>query len=185
MSLSGKALHPVDEAIGELNAFRKDQLPPNKTIGLHIRHGNGGNIMGHSTYWTSFPKAMARCRFAVQTARASLGRDSVVLLCTDSIEVQQTVLDQISAVVYRDKKFRDPGCGELHRWRGAASGRIDALVEMLLLAECDALVRYPPGSFFSFYGAVMKRSQLPCPETVYDLQRGCDAGDPFSAALLV
>ena len=29
-------------------------------------------------------------------------------------------------------------------------GRDDALVELLLLAECNALIRYPPASFFSF-----------------------------------
>jgi hypothetical protein len=31
------------------------------------------------------------------------------------------------------------------------------MVDMLLLAECDALVRFPPGSFFSFYASLMRR----------------------------
>src|SRR5689334_7703219 len=40
--------------------------------------------------------------------------------------------------------LRHAGDGELHLGRGAAFVRDDALVEMLLLAECDALIRYPP-----------------------------------------
>jgi hypothetical protein len=58
-------------------------------------------------------------------------------------------------------------------------------VELLLLAECDALIRYPPGSFFSFYAAVMKPPRVPPPDTVYDLQRPCDPGDMFAPALLL
>jgi hypothetical protein len=64
-------------------------------------------------------------------------------------------------------------------------GRDDAIVEMLLLAGCDALIRFPPHSFFSFYPAVMKRWRGALPETVYELQRPCAPDDPLSPALLL
>ena len=79
-----------------------------------------------------------------------------MLLCTDSSDVQSALIRRVPGVICRNKLFRKSGEGELHHWRGASLGRDDALVELLLLAECDALIRYPPGSFFSFYAAVMK-----------------------------
>ena len=180
-----EALHPVADAVDQVSIFRNSHLLPWPTIGLHIRHGNGGDIMGHSPFWDSFDNAIARCRAAIERARASLGQDSVVLLCTDSIDVQRAICESIPGVVCRSKIFREPGSGELHRWRDASLGRDDALIEMLLLAECDVLIRYPPGSFFSFYAAVMKRSRLPRPETLYDLQLAYDPRDQLSPALLL
>ena len=127
---------------------------------------------------------MARCVRATQKAREILGADARVLLCTDSTEVETAGRSLIPNVVCRAKTFRPSGAGELHGWRGAHHGRDDALVEMLLLAECDALIRYPPGSFFSFYAAVMGPWRACAAETVYDLQRPHDAADPLSPALL-
>ncbi len=46
---------------------------------------------------------------------------------------------------------RQTGLGHHLNCRGAT------LVKMLLLAGPDALIRCPPGSFFSFHSAVMKR----------------------------
>jgi len=96
-----------------------------------------------------------------------------------------TLVERVPGVIWRSKLFCKPGEGELHRSRDASLGRDDALVELLLLAECDALIRYPPGSFFSFYAAVMKPPRVPPPDTVYDLQRPCDPGDMFAPALLL
>jgi hypothetical protein len=117
-------------------------------------------------------------------ARERHGRDTPVLLCTDSSDVERAVRAQISGVISRRKLFRPAGEGELHLWRAGYRVRDDALVEMLLLAETSALIRYPPGSFFSFYAAVMRRWQSPPPPTVYDLQRPYDPDDPLSPALL-
>jgi hypothetical protein len=63
--------------------------------------------------------------------------------------------------------------------------REDAMVEMLLLAKSSALIRYPPGSFYSFYAAVMKPRQSSTAQTLYDLQRPYDPDDPLSPALLI
>jgi hypothetical protein len=153
------ALRPAAQAAAHVVAFRETHLRPGPTIGLHVRHGNGG-ITGHARYWESFDEAIARCQRAVEIARDRIGHDAIVLLCTDSSDVQGALVERIPGVIWRNKVFRRSGEGELHLWREACLGRDDALVE-LLLAECDALIRYPPGSFFSFYAAVMKPSRMP------------------------
>jgi hypothetical protein len=179
------ALRPVAHVAAQVAAFREAHLRPGPTIGLHVRHGNGGDIMGHAPYWRSFDAAIARCERAIAMARAQLGADAIVLSCTDSRDVQRALVGRVPGMICRDKLFRASGEGELHRWREASLGRDDALVEMLLLAECDALIRYPPASFFSFYAAAMKPSRLPPVETVYDLQRPCDPADALAPTLLL
>ena len=179
------ALRPVTHIAAHVTAFCEAHLRPGPAIGLHVRRGNGGDMMGHAPYWGSFDTAIARCQRAIDMARAQIGNDAVVFLCTDSIDVQCALVERVPGVIWRNKLFRKPGEGELHRWREASLGRDDALVELLLLAECDALIRYPRGSFFSFYAAVMKPSRVPPPDTVYDLQHPCDPGDSFAPALLL
>ena len=58
-------------------------------------------------------------------------------------------------MITRAKYFQPEGPSELHAWDNPTGiretvGR-DALIEMFLLARADALVCYPPNSFFSFY----------------------------------
>lgn len=199
-----EALQPVRHLVDQVTAFRDANLRPGPSIGLHVRRGNGGDIGAHAPYWDTFDKAIDRCRTAVNMARAQLGYDATVLLCTDNIEVQRVLVDLLPNVVCRHKAFRAPGTGELtapgsrtrpqtfapaidelNRWHDAERERDDSLVEMLLLAECDALIRYPPNSFFSFYPAVIKPSRAPLPRTVSELERACDPADARSAALLL
>jgi len=178
------ALRPVAHITQKVAAFRKEYLGAGPVIGLHMRHGNGAET-GHARYWQSFQASIDRCERAVRLARERVGRDAPVLLCTDSSEVEQAARRQIRGVISRAKVFRQPGDGELHEGRHSGQVRDDAMVEMLLLAESGALIRYPPGSFFTFYAAVMRRWQGPPPQTAYDLQRPCDPGDPLSPALLI
>ena len=180
-----EALHPLDHLVDQVKTFRDTHLRPGPSIGLHVRHGNGGYIGAFGPFWELFDKALDRCRIAVSTARTQLGGNATVLLCTDSLEVQQILTRLLAPVVCWPKPLRAANCGELHeRWQ-AEQGRDDLLIEMLLLTECEALVRYPPSSFFSFYAAMMKSSRLSPPETTSRLGCGCDASDALSAALLL
>ncbi|HEY5226242.1 MAG TPA: nodulation protein NodZ [Methylovirgula sp.] len=163
--------------------FLRQTPRPDHLIGMHIRHGNDG-VVGHAKSWTSFDRAISRCQTAVNRARSRVGQDVPVLLCTDSIEVQTTVLKRIPNTIVRPKFFRPAGSGELHLGADAYLGFDDALIEMELLSRCDTLIRYPAGSFFSFYPAVMKRSTETDIETVYDLMRPSEPGDPLSPAIL-
>jgi hypothetical protein len=177
------ALCPLDHIADTVSAFRR-QLGSGLVIGLHIRHGNGGDVMDHARYWDSSRAAIDRCMRAVTNATAQLGTAATLLLCTDSIEVERAVRDVIPDVVCRPKLYRPPNDGELHGWHGAPLVREDAMVEMLLLAECEVLIRYPPRSFFSFYAAVKHRREGQSRGTVHDLQRPFDPQDPLSPALL-
>ena len=179
-----EALRPVTSIAETVNAYHDAHLRSGPWIGLHVRHGNGGNIMGHAPYWQSFPGAVERCKRAVETARARIGSNAPVFLCTDSMVVEMALRAAIPGVICRPKTFRALGEGELHRGPDAAARLNDALVEMLLLAKCTALIRYPAGSFFSFYAAVMKLSAYSPPATVYDLQTSSDPGDHLAPALL-
>jgi hypothetical protein len=177
------ALEPVASAAAAVRAFRAG-LPAGPLIGLHIRHGNGATIEGYAPHWQSFPAAIERCLKTVGEARSRLGPGANVLLCTDSPEVEVAIRARISSLFTRQKLLRHGGEGELHLWRGAALVRDDSLVEMLLLAQCDALIRYPPASFFSFYGAVMQHGRRHEHEGIDVLQEPWDASDPLSPALL-
>jgi hypothetical protein len=197
-----EALQPVQYLVDQAATFRKAYLPPGPSIGLHVRCGNGGDIGTHEPYWQVFAKAIDRCRTAVNMVRTQLDHDATVLLCTDNVEVQRVLVDLLPNVVCRQKAFRGPGTGEStasnsrtrpqaltpalgDRWHDTEQERDNSLVEMLLLAQCDALIRYPPSSFFSFYPAVMKPWRAPAPRTIFELERPCDPTDTHSAAILL
>jgi hypothetical protein len=177
------ALRPVRNVQDAINSFceRNKRVP---LIGLHVRHGNGGEIMAHAPFWKSFGCAIDRCARAIQHARASILPDAPVLLCTDSIEVRDALVTSVPRVITRHKHFGAPGEGSLHCVGDAWRYRDDALVELLLLAQCSVVIRYPPGSFFSFYGAVMRSPPGPISRTVYDLHRPWDDKDQLSPSII-
>jgi hypothetical protein len=181
-----RPLSPVGRAVA---AFRDEALAGAPFIGLHMRHGNG-TVSGHAPYWESFEAALARCERAVRLARERLAREGLgqhvpVLLCTDSLEVQQAIHQRLPGIVERPKEFRPPGAGELHVGADSYRRRDDALVEMLLLAQASALIRYPPGSFFTFYATATRRWLDPPPATVAEALRPHDPSDPLGPALLI
>jgi hypothetical protein len=180
-----RALRPVEPVTSAARAFRQRHGGRRPMIGLHVRHGNGGDIMGHAPYWASFEGAIERCARAVAAAREILGADAAVFLCTDSYDAEAAVRRRIGPVVTRHKTFREPGRGELHLGRDSGDGLHDALAEMILLADCDALIRYPPGSFFTFYPAVLMQTRRQYGGTIYDLQKPYDRADRLSPALLL
>jgi hypothetical protein len=150
-------LRPVARVRAEVEAFRAAHLDGRHVVAVHLRHGNGGDIGGHARYWTDFHAAIESCAAAARDAVAQLGGDAVVFLATDAQPAAEAFRALVPETVVRSKFFRRPGDGELHWWPLAFVSRLEAMIDLLLLAECDALVRFPPGSFFSFYASVMKR----------------------------
>jgi hypothetical protein len=179
------ALRPVAVVAKQVESFAEQNRFADGVIGVHVRHGNGGDIMGHAKFWTSFAPTLDRIARAIGAARDRLGFEAPVLLCTDSSQVQDALTARVAKLLTRPKAFRKPGEGELHLGRGAGRGVDDALIEMMLLARCKVLIRYPPGSFFSFYAAVMMaRADEDRSTTLYDHQKPWDAGDPLAPAIL-
>ena len=178
------AIRPSPKIAKAVADFRRDRLAGGPVIGIHIRHGNGGNVLGHTQYWNSIPAAIARCKRAVGETKIRLGGDPKVFLCTDSHEIETAFAAVVPNVIVRSKTYRANGEGELHGGVNAWQRRDDAVTEMILLSVCDRLVRYPPGSFFSLYGAVKIASSIDPKATLYDLQRPWERSDPLAPAIV-
>ena len=159
------ALGVREDLRATVRAYSRERFADRPVVGVHVRHGNGGNIGGHARYWERPGEALLTIAGAARRASDTLqrvrGGTPVVFLCTDSPEVETAMRRLVPGLEVRPKAFRPPGAGELHRWAGASTGLDDALIEMLLLAEVDVLVRYPPGSYFSVWGETMKRPAPP------------------------
>lgn len=145
------ALQPLPVIAQHVEYFAAERFGGRRVIGVHVRHGNGGDIMGHARWWRRPADAMARltrsvleCVQAVQRCTAEV---PVLFLCTDSNAVEDYAHRHWPGVISRPKRFRAPGAGEMHLGPDAWRGVEDAVVEMFLLARCDVLIRYPESSF--------------------------------------
>ncbi|MCG2632936.1 MULTISPECIES: nodulation protein NodZ [Bradyrhizobium] len=125
-------------------------------IGIHVRHGNGEDTMGHRPYWTDPRVAMEQVCAAVERAKAlHHTRPTRLFLCTDS----PSVADHLSAVYSElfsiPKRFRANDAGPLHTADLGVEGGFAALVEMYLLAYCHTVIRFPSTSAFSRYASLV------------------------------
>lgn len=151
--LAGLVPRPAIRA--EVDRFAAAHFSSRPVIAVHVRHGNGDEIGEHAKYWRDPERDLSAVCDGIREAETALGGAGTIFLCTDSARIRDQILARRPGILTRRKHFRADGSGELHaagllalrRWR---VGR-DALVEMLLLARADALVCYPPDSFFSFY----------------------------------
>lgn len=166
------------------NSYRRKVSATEPVIGLHVRHGNGGQIFDYAKFWSSFHEAIDRCVDAVRHAREATSQDTPVILCTDSLEVLLAIRSRVKNVFVRPKHFRAIGGGELHLGPDAPEVLDDAIVEMLILANCEILIRGPAGSFFTFYPAVMKPRTGTPPVNIQEMEQPYDANDALSPAIL-
>lgn len=136
----------------------KDQLLANKkAIGIHIRHGNGGNIMEHSKFWTDPKKSLAQCVLVIEKALdAYQDKPHVIFLSTDSLLVELFLKHKFPQLVTLKKQFKAVGEGELHIGNPDSEALWLAALDMLMLAQANILIRFPEISFFSHYAEVMK-----------------------------
>lgn len=155
------ALRVRETFVASVADFRAARFAGRPVVGVHVRHGNGGVIGDHARWWINPGAAMLAISDAIRAAAAALRLrlqvEPAVYVATDSPEVEAVLRQLVPGMVTRPKAFRPAGAGELHRWAGSAGGLHDAMVEMLLLAEVDVLLRYPPGSYYSYWGATMGR----------------------------
>ncbi|CAN5905044.1 nodulation protein NodZ [soil metagenome] len=147
---------PIASAV---ETFVAEYLSNQPVIAMHVRHGNGGSY-GHAHFWHNPGEAL--CRIVAVTTRVirslkvATGTDPILFLCTDNLAVENNLRSAFPGIVTRPKKFRQIGEGELHSGSRAYTVRDDTVIEMLLLARSDILIKFPPGSFFSFWGEIMK-----------------------------
>jgi hypothetical protein len=149
---------PIASAV---ETFVAEYFSNRPVIAMHVRHGNGGGFYGHARFWHNPGEAL--CRIVAVTTRvirslkAATGAEPILFLCTDNLAIENNLRGAFPGIVTRPKNFRQIGEGELHSGSRAYTVRDDTAIEMLLLARSDVLIKFPPGSFFSFWGEIMKR----------------------------
>ncbi len=76
-------------------------------IGLHVRHGNGGAIMGHARWWTDPAVAIERIVAVVEEVRAAVGKWPVYL-ATDSRGAELMLRARIPGLIVRPNAIGSP-----------------------------------------------------------------------------
>jgi hypothetical protein len=128
-------------------------------IGLHYRHGNGEFEGAKSA--EQVQQEIQQCLEPIASITARSKREPKIFLCTDSKESEALFRAHLgNRLIVFPKYFREKGAGALHVVShdaddGAHLHKIleDALVEMLLLAQCDYLVRDSWSTFTNFSAA--------------------------------
>jgi Nodulation protein Z (NodZ) len=159
MVFSALRLHP--EIQQEMEAFRETQFGAVKVVGIHVRHGNGEHLgFGRKVcIYEVNREVVSTYKRVHETMRKSSGLRTKIFLATDSQEVEEALKSALPNVVTRNKSFHTVGDGPLHRRVLGLTGAQDALIEMYLLACCDALIYND--SWFSYYARVIGRFDTP------------------------
>lgn len=156
---SALRLHP--DVYHELEVFRRREFGAAKVLGIHVRHGNGEHLgFGRETNLEELKLQIVRnCKRLCEALKKSACLRVKVFLATDSQEVEDTLKSALPNVVTRSKLFHVTGGGPLHRRALGLAGAQDALIEMFLLAHCNALIY--TDSWFSYYARVIGHFDFP------------------------
>ncbi|WP_152977520.1 nodulation protein NodZ [Bradyrhizobium pachyrhizi] len=147
-----RSIKPRAEVQARIDAIFREHFEPYSVIGIHVRHGNGEDIMGHAPYWADPQRALQQVFNAIDKAKALPHAKPVrPFLCTDSALVLEKVSAMFPDVFTIPKRFQAPQAGPLHSAALGAGGGVSALIEMYLLARCDTVIRFPPTSAFTRY----------------------------------
>lgn len=144
-------LIPTDVVLHEVQRFRREHFQAHPVIGVHIRHGNGGDLLARAKYWQDPEYGPRMCEEKIQEAIGHLGPSAVIFLCTDSVEIEQFITKKFPNVISQKKILRSAGEGELHKGGLGMQVALEAMIDMLLLSYSNTLIRFPPRSFFSHY----------------------------------
>lgn len=145
-------IKPRSEILARIEAIYRKQFEPYSIIGVHVRHGNGEDILGHAPYWADPERALRQVCRAIERARGlPYAKPARVFLCTDSALVLEKVSALFPDVFTIPKRFQALQAGPLHSAALGAEGGFSALIEMYLLARCDTVIRFPPTSAFTRY----------------------------------
>lgn len=136
-------------------AFSDMHFSGKRVIGVHIRYYNRGlPLSDHTKYWLDEIMALSECVDKIQKAASGLAESEyVIFLCTDSGMVRDFVTRAIDNVVTFEKEFGTDISKELHQELPEETAAA-TVIEMFLLAKSDVLVRFPPGSWFSYYASL-------------------------------
>ena len=149
-----------------VSEFHRAHLADGPVVGVHVRHGNGeGTSRGHfrgreidgvSAFLGSLAEKIRRY------ATGRFGRRFTVFLCTDSDDVVDFLKPRFDSLVSRRIWRPPPGAGidfdhAYRRADGGVQAAVDALVDMRLLATCDAVLLARPTEFASHVPYLMEK----------------------------
>ncbi len=147
-----RALVPKKEIQERIDAVYREYFQDRTVLGVHVRHGNGEDILGHAPYWADPERAMQQVRVAIHQAKNLPHQKPIrIFLCTDSAEVLDTLSGTFPDLFALPKQFCAENAGPLHTAALGIDGGMMALVEMYLLGRCETVIRFPPTSAFSRY----------------------------------
>lgn len=143
------------EVQARIDAIFREHFEPYSVIGIHVRHGNGEDMMGHAPYWADPERALRQVCNAIDKAKALPHAKPVrAFLCTDSALVLEKISTMSPDVFTIPKHLHAPQAGPLHSAALGAEGGFSALIEMYLLARCETVIRFPPISAFTRYASL-------------------------------
>lgn len=163
-----RALQPAEPIAAEVEAWAAKHLDGAFVIGVNVRTGNG-RYFGRGEHFRGrvdvsvfddrerFLRTLERaCRRCAARLPRPLRRDAVVFYASDSAEMSE-LLTSLPNAVTRRRVFPPPGTGDLYTFEGDdytdRDSIRDTLVDMFLLARCDALVYN--SSLFNQYARVL------------------------------
>jgi len=150
-----RSVKPRSEVQTRIDAIYREHFEGRSIIGVHVRHGNGEDIMGHTPYWADPTLALRQVCAAIDKAKAMPHPRPVrVFVCTDSELVLEKITGIFPDVFTTPKRFQAPHAGPLHSAALGADGGFSALIEMYLLARYETVVRFPPTSAFTRYASL-------------------------------
>ncbi len=131
-----------------VSKFYQTHMVDRAVIGVHVRHGNGeGKYRNHfrSREIQNFASFVESLIDKIRRyASSRFGKEYTVFLCTDSDEVVSAMEHSFSSFISRH--IWRPALGEGidfdHAYRrpdGGVGAAVDALIDMQLLAKCDAV----------------------------------------------
>ena len=142
------------DAQAVVDEFEQTHFASRRVIGVHVRyHSRAMGESDHDRFWERPDESLAALWATVQRLRERFAPDpTIVFLATDSARVQNFFREGMPDVIAYEKQFTLDG-KELHEHLPIKTAQA-ALVDMFLLARCDVLVRYPPGTWFSYYASL-------------------------------
>ena len=147
-------LQPAPTFAKKIQSFQDKHFSNKKVIGIHIRYYPKHLIpSAYSKFWLDENKAFEEIEVRIKKAQAQTTGEPILFLCTDSDIVQERLSKQFNNIVTYQK---------LPEWRDEKQEQSfqlytdipdTTLIEMLLLAKCNSLIRYTD-SWFSFYASL-------------------------------
>jgi hypothetical protein len=151
-------IRPKHYLLERIEQFRQEKFLLKRTVGIHVRHGNGEVLLGNRDLLISNGIDNLFQRTLDGLKRLDI-TDPTLFLCTDSSEVRGYFQKNINNVVHWSSELSESDHGPIHTKDFGLAGAEDAVIEMWLLGKTDGLIFNP--SWFSHFARVTGHFKKP------------------------